>query len=573
MFVRKQTSPGPDHVQYVHGFLGRCIIFLVFLMFVNSGSAQAVVWTGWDGFWDSNINWDLGFGYPDAGEDVYIIDSIYQIKRVTYSNSNYNPELNSLHINTASSAEGTTVLYQGRDKLIVRDEYIGSDVNPAGRGAVIQGGGEHTILNNQYLGYRPGNTGEYKLLSIGKLTTSGTTYVGYEGNGTFTQEGGVHATERLVVGEATTGDGEYRLIDGSLEVKSITVIGNEGIGRFVQEGGNHSVENLTVKSPVAAAYWLKDGNLTVDSNEYIGPGYGGQSTSFVQEGGLHTVKGAIYLGTNKVEGYPSSYYFLKGGELNVNLFVIGERSPAFVQQDGGALRARGIALGVNIAGLYMFNSGSLVVEEQLWVASHGVFYHNNGDSHVNRLDIEGTYSQRTGTLSANRIRLIEDGQYQFGGGRLSMARFEGDLINEGGVLVPGSSPGTTVITGDYTHSVNAVLEMELGGLEQGLSYDFLNVEQTMTLYGGVLQILFWEDFTASLGDSFDLLDWGLLVGEFGVLRLPDLEAGLFWDTSRLYLDGSIFVGGESSTAPIPGAVWLLGSGLVGLAGLRRKLKG
>src|SRR5204862_423362 len=50
-------------------------------------------------------------------------------------------------------------------------------------------------------------------------------------------------------------------------------------------------------------------------------------------------------------------------------------------------------------------------------------------------------------------------------------------------------------------------------------------------------------FTPSFGNSFDLLDWTTLVGTFAALQLPLLPGGLAWNTSQLYVDGSLLIGG------------------------------
>jgi hypothetical protein len=45
-----------------------------------------------------------------------------------------------------------------------------------------------------------------------------------------------------------------------------------------------------------------------------------------------------------------------------------------------------------------------------------------------------------------------------------------------------------------------------------------------------------------------------------------------WDygTIRLYADGSAVLNPTSNPVPVPAAVWLLGSGLLGLIGIRRR---
>ena len=51
---------------------------------------------------------------------------------------------------------------------------------------------------------------------------------------------------------------------------------------------------------------------------------------------------------------------------------------------------------------------------------------------------------------------------------LDVGTVHGDLLQQGGTLAPGNSPGLTTITGDYTLA-GGVLELELAGLERFLS--------------------------------------------------------------------------------------------------------
>ena len=66
----------------------------------------------------------------------------------------------------------------------------------------------------------------------------------------------------------------------------------------------------------------------------------------------------------------------------------------------------------------------------------------------------------------------------------------------------------------------------------------------LTLLGGTLNVDLLSSFVPTLGNSFDLLDWGSLVtgSEFGTLDLPPLSSGLGWDVSSLYVTGVLSVG-------------------------------
>lgn len=566
MLVKKSLL-NPWRVSHPAKVVARCAAVILCLLFFVSSSAPASTWITGDGEWKERGNWEW-WDYPDAGDDVYIVDTIFHSgpKNVIYINPNYDPLLNSLHINTHSSAEGTTVLYQSEYKLTVINEYIGSDYDPAGRGAVVQMGGQHRISENQYLGYRKGNTGQYHLSGSGALNTRGTTYIGYEGNGEFEQHGGAHTTDYLKLGNASTGTGTYKLYNGSLVVGDETV-GVDGSGDFYQYGGIHEVKNYLTIGARHSSFSLKGGSLLVGRDVVVRNG------GFVQTGGSsHHIKGCLYLGD--ATGVVHAFYQIFDGELSVDgIEWIGYQGIGEFWHSGGIHRARDIALGIGGSGRYYLFDGSLLVETQLAISSQSSFSQSGGSNHVGLfLNITGEYSLQGGSLSTPNITIFNGGKFSFTGGRLSVDNFKGDLVNKGGILAPGESPGATYIHGDYTHMLNAILEIELGGLEQGVTHDFLNVTESLFLEGGGLEILLYEDFKASAGDFFDILDWGEIVGTFAFVDLPGLDDGLSWDISQLYIDGSICVNGPIPPGPVPApaSVLLLGSGLLSLLRLRRK---
>ena len=113
------------------------------------------------------------------------------------------------------------------------------------------------------------------------------------------------------------------------------------------------------------------------------------------------------------------------------------------------------------------------------------------------------------------------------------------------------------------------------------TYWGINLSQASTI-----DIEAWDDFV--VGDEFQLYVDDIAVawdstetdidGYFHGL-MDDLLLSAGYHTFTLYLtelaedytEGGAYISFSSATAtPIPGAVWLLGSGLVGLVGLRRK---
>jgi hypothetical protein len=164
-----------------------------------------------------------------------------------------------------------------------------------------------------------------------------------------------------------------------------------------------------------------------------------------------------------------------------------------------------------------------------------------------------------------------------GVGTLAVGQFTGNLVNNGGTLAPGNSPGTTNITGNYTQSAAGIFAVEIGGLLAGTEYDVLNVSGTTSLDGTLNVSLF--DLGAGLfapqaGDSFDILTAEILSGSFSSLSYAALlDPNLSWQID--YLTDAIGTTdvvrlSVVSAVPVPGAVWLFGSGLLGLMSLVRR---
>lgn len=130
-------------------------------------------------------------------------------------------------------------------------------------------------------------------------------------------------------------------------------------------------------------------------------------------------------------------------------------------------------------------------------------------------------------------------------------------LQNAGTLAPGSSPGDIVVALDFEQTANGVLVMELGGEPRSGLFDTLTVTGEMSL-DGTLNVALIDGFMPTVGDTFDLLDWGTLVGTFAQINLPRLDDGV-WNTRDLYATGELHV-----AIPEPAAALLLTLGALSL---------
>lgn len=136
---------------------------------------------------------------------------------------------------------------------------------------------------------------------------------------------------------------------------------------------------------------------------------------------------------------------------------------------------------------------------------------DNGSVSVNTLS----------TLTVDRITNTDGGEFKMNnagstrGGTLQVNQFEGDLINDAGVLSPGGTGGgSTAVIGDYTHRDDAVLAIDIGGPFAGTDYDFVNASG-IALINGQLELSLINGFTPQASDTFTIFNSANFLGTFG----------------------------------------------------------
>ncbi len=200
------------------------------------------------------------------------------------------------------------------------------------------------------------------------------------------------------------------------------------------------------------------------------------------------------------------------------------------------------------------NSGTVVVDavgQHAGVLKLGATPGSNGHLQVNSgwLEVantlvvganatgQGTLSLGGGAISAPEVLVGFLGKIE-GSGALT-----GNVTN-GGVVLPGNSPGTLTVNGNYTQTVDGVLSLDLAS---AASFDKLVVNGDVD-YGGLLELVLLGGYMPAAGATFDLIDWtSTQSGAFDMLSLPMLAGSLEWDTSLLNSNGVLSVVAASVT--------------------------
>ena len=318
--------------------------------------------------------------------------------------------------------------------------------------------------------------------------------------------------------------------DDTLDVHQDLTVGLGATGRLQARGGQVLVgQDLRIgalagsSGELAVLLGSSNARMVVAGASYVGQS--GQGALSVTSGGEARFNGSVQVGAN--------------ASADGAVTVSGSGSTATFQSH---LNLGGTAVASGGSGsLTIDHGGSTTVDGTLKVWSGG------------------TVDLRSGSLRAGTVDHTHGGAFGLNGGTFSAETFTGNLLNAAGTVTPGQSPRTMTVTGNYNQQADGTLAIELGGTLAGL-FDVLNVSGTMSL-GGKLSVDWYDGFVAAEHDSFDILNWGSLIGQFDTLALPGLNGNLFWDTSNLYTSGTLAI----HTEPVYVYDWVGPSGQFGQA--------
>jgi hypothetical protein len=468
-----------------------------------------------------------------------------------------------LFVGFKPGSSGTYSL-SGGSLLAVAREYIGYQ----GNGLFTQTGGNNSISSNGtlILGFYGNTLGTYSLSGDGTLNVQGYEYVGYGGSGVFNQSGGLHTvgTNTLTVGG---GSGTYNLSGGVLQTSNVTVGGGTGGAVFNQSGGTHSASGVYLGGWSAASnqadtgtYNLSGGSLTAT---YVTVANWPGAASFTQTGGSHQVAsltiGSLGIGTYNLSGDSSSLVV-----TSIETVGSADGASGTLNQTGGSHTVNGglyLGYGSASAGAVTLSAGTLFVgaPEYVGLAGAGSFWQSGG-THIAATLYVGDFPGSTGryAMTNGTLTVLADAYVGYLGA--------GSFLQSGGT----HSVGGNLYIG-YVIGSNGAYNLDGGSLAVG-AYEYVAFSGTATLNqtGGLHTATNFVDLALSPGaHGFYNFSGGSLTTPS--LYVGDQGQGFFSQSAgaTLTLTDSLFIGFKppsSGTVALTGGVVSANNMYVGYLG-------
>jgi PEP-CTERM motif-containing protein len=375
--------------------------------------------------------------------------------------------------------------------------------------------------------------------------------------------------------------GNYKSPLGATSItgKSVSnILGTLSLGQGSTFTLDDSVLNLD--GDVAA----NEGGTVVLRNNSIGV-VGGSATIY---DGNATIDQSILT----VRGDVSTFYSDLTMENGATLNVLGN----FNNGAQGVLMMSGTGDVLNVQGLFT-NAGSLTVGSLETLNANGGFTNSGGNVSISSggslstsnysqssglTDVSGnltshSYSQSGGNTTVETGGVLSATTFTATGGTVTVdgtldptaveigpgAALQGTGVISGnvamgGTIMPGlpGTPGTLTIVGDYEQIDGGVLDELIGQS----SYGLLDVTGDVALDSDSLLQIAISDGYNPLGQTFDIMDYNSLVGQFS-------NGSSFWDDGYLWdvSYGQNEIGVTAVSTPEPSSVFLLAIGLAALA--------
>lgn len=432
---------------------------------------------------------------------------------------------------------------------------LASSVNPVYSAPVIWIGPNNSFWDlpgNWNTGFVPGTTDDVLLGSFNTVFRNGSVNVSsFSGTGQLSLTGGILQTT------TTSSLGSLRQSSGSLGGSGTLTISGPTLITF----GDHRGTGTTI---LQGATTISGNGLRLDGrrtlrNENTLTWNGGQ---LLFNNTFNNLSGGAGSGT--INNASTGTFIASGdGANNITISNFGgtdtgadaaiNNSGTFRKTGSAANHTTTIGVAFNNTGTVDVNSGKLQLNSNF--TNQGVVKVDAGTT----LQVQNSIFNNQGTLEGN-------GTYQ-------TLNASTALVNSG-TLSPGVGDiGSLTIAGDFTQTSTGIFDVQLGSLT---NFDTLNVLGDINL-AGTLRIESFGGYNPFSGDSFTIatFDDGVadasdITGLFSNIVVAGFDAGVSFTAS--YFEHSIVLNANrASVVPVPAAVWLFGSGIIGLlSNARRK---
>ncbi|MCF3649356.1 autotransporter-associated beta strand repeat-containing protein [Opitutaceae bacterium LMO-CP1] len=474
---------------------------------------------------------------------------------------------------TLAALDGAGNINLGSGSLITGDANNHSlSGNISGSGALTKSGAGTLTLSgsNTYTGPTSVNAGTLAVSTLANL-----------GSGNIIVSGGADLTATNPLAFATSRDVTVTGAGSSLSSPGYLWFGTSGgatthtiaveNGASITTGQTFSLADTGSSSQSTLTVTGSDSSVAATGNFYVG--YAGTAIATVANGGTLSSDAAFSIATTA--GSNGTLNLNAGGTLQArgpNGIAIGAGTGAF-NANGGMIQvvssdlttSAPITLGsgttsiIDTNGLNATFSGALSGSGNLHKTSNGTLTLSaantfTGDTTISagNLNLANSSGSATGTgdvTIANGAALTGTGSI---GGSLNLAA--------GATFAPGNSAGLITIDGDFTLDSASIINLELGGLDRGTTYDAFDVTGALNL-GGTLNVSFINDFTPSESVTFNLFSSSTSIGgTFAAVNLPIVSGGT-WNTTALATSGQLTF--TASAVPEPANFAIL-FGLVAL---------
>ena len=374
------------------------------------------------------------------------------------------------------------------------------------------------------------------------LTISGGFVSAYD----LSEGGGIHVGKN--------GDGILRIVNGA-EVHI------EGLG-VVHVGSTNGSGLLIVDGPAST---LEHGGHDAGTQIVVSQG----SSVIVQNGGqLLAETGFTLHGSLRITGLGSfaaivadldSFRVVDTGTLDVSsgasmrsFSLVVENGEATITGPDSSLQIDSrLTVGTfGAALLQITDTAKVIVGSELAIGSGGIARLSGGSI----------------TIGSGPAEITPDVLRVWAGGELTgTGNVIGNIINSGGTVAPGFSPGTLHVQGNYLQESGGLLLMEVGGLNP-TDMDLLDVTGNVDL-AGKISLTFINGFAPRMGQQFEFIHAGGAVVGNPLIEFPNLAPGFLYETSLA--DGTLMLTAmnDGVLVPEPSTFALAVLGLIATVGL------